>query len=182
MEVTNPISDQVIITTDIVINPDDLNGLYYTNILDRLKKSLLKKCIRNGYIMHIYGVKSVNRDPVIQNENLSNSSMSIKVSFVSKICLPKVGDVFYAKVLKKNEKLCQAKLGPIVIVINLMNTQLDSFENKLEIDSWIKVRAIQVIYHNNDRAINVYGSLEYICDNSEENQIKQYLDDIKLTL
>ena len=92
MEVTNPISDQVIITTDIVINPDDLNGLYYTNILDRLKKSLLKKCIRNGYIMHIYGVKSVNRDPVIQNENLSNSS---------KRSSPKVFIFLLTKVLNK---------------------------------------------------------------------------------
>ena len=26
MEIANPISDRVIITTDIVINPDDLNG------------------------------------------------------------------------------------------------------------------------------------------------------------
>ena len=82
--------------------------------------------------------------------------------------MPKVGQIFYAKVLKKNEKLCQAKLGPIVIVINLMNTDLDKFNNKLEIDNWIKIRAIQVIYHNNDKAINVYGSLEDICGNSEE--------------
>ena len=130
--------------------------------------------------MHIYGVKEVKRDPVIHNENLSNSSMSIKVSFVSKICLPKVGQIFYAKVIKKNEKLCQAKLGPIVIVINLMNTELNKFKNKLEIDKWIVVRAIQVIYHNNDKAINVYASLEDICGDDVQMNIKNYLKDIKL--
>ena len=32
--------DRVIITTDIVINPNDSNGLYYTNILDRHAGSL----------------------------------------------------------------------------------------------------------------------------------------------
>ena len=178
MEVANPISDPVSITTDIVINPADLTGLYYSNILNRLKSSLLKKCIRNGFVMHIYGIKEIKRDPMIQNENLSDSSMKIKLSFVGKICLPKVGDLIYAKVIKKNEKLCQAKLGPMIIVINLMNANLESFDAKLEVGKWIKVRILEVIFHIEDKAIHIYGNIEDIV--ADESIIKEYLKKINI--
>lgn len=181
MSVKNPISDRVTITTDLNIKAADLNSLYYTNIIDRITKNDKNRCHRCGYLMHIYGISKIVKQPTIINENLSDCSMNVVVDAVVKLCKPMVGDTIYAQVVAKNDRICKAKLGPIVVVINLFNVDLSKFKEPLKENKWIKVTLFEVIYHIKDRGINVYAIIEDICSEEEENTvIQKYLTEIRL--
>jgi DNA-directed RNA polymerase subunit E'/Rpb7 len=181
MELTNPIEDMVTIQQTLSIKPSSLSGQFYANLLSRAKEICLKKNIRNGHVMDIRGILEIVDSPIVCNENLSDSSMAVTVKMVTRMCLPKVGDIMYAKVIKMNEKLVQAKLGPIVIVINLFNVDKSTFKATIAPQKWLKVKALQVNYHIGDKRINVYGNLEDVCTEQEElNEVKEYLKELKL--
>lgn len=183
MSVTNPIHDRVTITTNLNIKAADLNSLYYTNLINRIKKNDSNKCHRCGYLMQVYGISKIVNQPTIINENLSDSSMNVAVDAVVKLCKPVIGDTIYAQVVITNDRVCKAKLGPIVVVINLFNVDLSKFKETLKEKKWIKVTLFQVIYHIKEKNINVYANIEDICSEEEENTIiPEYLKEIRLHL
>jgi len=133
--------------------------------------------------MHVYGITKMIGKPTIVNENLSDSSMMVTVDALVKLCRPETGHSIYAKVVVTNDRLCKTKLGPIVVVINLFNVDLSQFTHPLKENIWIKVTMFEVIYHINDRNINVYANIDDICSAEDEaTVIAEYLKDIHLNL
>lgn len=180
----NPFN-KTILSTQIMILPNQMDNKMYIHLKSNLKNKLEKKCYENyGYVDEIYNIEEIS-DGVIEPEDPSCSA-KMDIKFTCNLFLPIVGKEIICKIDKMNKALIMGINGPIKVIIttdkiNKENFFLDINRNiRLKGTSeiiipnmYLRVLVISKSFSNYDKNILVIGFLQ---DIAKENEINQYIN------
>lgn len=177
---------KTILSTHIMISPDQMDNKMYIHLKANLKNKLESKCYENyGYIDKIYNIEE-SSDGVIEPED-SSCSAKMEVKFACNLFLPIVGKELICKIDRMNKALIMGINGPIKVIItadkiNKENFFLDVNRNirvkgTSEIivpNMYLKILVISKSFTNYDKNIIVIGFLQDMATQKEINEYFNY--------
>lgn len=170
-----------ILTSDVVISPDQLNNNLYNNIKSNLEKRLIGKCYNDdGFISKIYNINKVLNYGDIKNEDI-DCNVYYKVEFTCQLIKPIINKIILGKVNLNQNSLLTLDNGPMKIIINGNNfdnklfsiepeTRLYKFNDKvIESGDFYKVQILVYRITNKEKNIFIIGKLIDIASDDEIN-------------
>lgn len=185
---------KTILSTPIMISPDQMDNKMYIHLKSNLVNKLEKKCYENyGYIDKIYNVEEIS-DGVIEPEDPSCSA-KIEVKFTCDLFLPIVGKELICRIDRMNKALIMGINGPIKVIITADKINKDKFfpdinrnirvKKTSEIvvpDMYLRVQVISRSFSNYDDNILVIGFLQDIATQKEIDEYIQKNDSQNLEI
>jgi DNA-directed RNA polymerase subunit E'/Rpb7 len=177
---------KTILSTPIMISPDQMDNKMYIHLKANLKNKLENKCYENyGYIDKIYNIEE-SSDGIIEPED-SSCSAKMEVKFACNLYLPIVGKELICKIDRMNKALIMGINGPIKVIItadkiNKENFFLDANRNirvkgTSEIivpNMYLKILVISKSFTNYDKNIIVIGFLQDMATQKERDEYFNY--------
>ncbi len=176
---------KTILSTPIMISPDQMDNKMYIHLKSNLINKLEKKCYENfGYIDKIYNIEEIS-DGVIEPED-SSCSAKLEVKFSCNLFLPIVGKEIICKIDRMNKALIMGVNGPIKVIISADKINKDKFFPDINRNIRVKGTSEVVIpgmylrililsksFSNYDRNILVIG---YMQDIATQKEIDDYIE------
>lgn len=169
--------------TKIKIQPSQINSDIRNNMKMNLKKKVEKKCNKNGFIDEVYKIISFE-DGVMPPENLSGNII-FNIKYHCRLCLPIEDSIIIGNIKTINQELIIATNGPIFIFIpkENINTNIWDIENflfkktneKLQINSFVKIKILNKRVNQNDYQIKSIG---YLLDFATNEEVKNYFGSV----
>ena len=196
-EISHPFL-KTILTTKVILYPNQLNNEIYNNILNNLIKMLVGKCYKNyGFISNIYEIINISEGKIFQEDN--NASVMYEVQFKCLIINPVENTIILCKVIQNTQDwlLVGNTPEPINVVIrhdkiNNSKFNIDSSSSTiafngtkdssmsqhiLEENEFVKVRITATSFIDKDREILSLGYLEDIPTDDEIKLLYDHLYD-----
>ena len=169
--------------TKIMIQPSQINSDIRNNMKLNLKKKVEKKCNKNGFIDEVYKIISFE-DGVMPPENLSGNII-FNIKYHCRLCLPVEDSVIICNIKTINQELIIATNGPIFIFIpkenidtniwDIENFSLRKSNEKLQLNSFVKIKILNKRVNQNDYQIKSIG---YLLDFATKDEVKQYYGNV----
>ena len=169
--------------TKIMIQPSQINSDIRNNMKMNLKKKVEKKCNKNGFIDEVYKIISFE-DGVMPPENLSGNII-FNIRYHCRLCLPVEDSVIIGNIKTINQELIIATNGPIFIFIpkenidtniwDIENFSLRKSNEKLQLNSFVKIKILNKRINQNDYQIKSIG---YLLDFATKDEVKQYYGNV----
>jgi len=169
--------------TKIMIQPSQINSDIRNNMKMNLKKKVEKKCNKNGFIDEVYKIISFE-DGVMPPENLSGNII-FNIKYHCRLCLPVEDSVIIGNIKTINQELIIATNGPIFIFIpkenidtniwDIENFSLKKSNEKLQLNSFVKIKILNKRINQNDYQIKSIG---YLLDFATKDEVKQYYGNV----
>jgi DNA-directed RNA polymerase subunit E'/Rpb7 len=169
--------------TKIKIQPSQINSDIRNNMKMNLKKKVEKKCNKNGFVDEVYKIISFE-DGIMPPENLSGNII-FNIKYHCRLCLPIEDSIIIGNIKTINQELIIATNGPIFIFIPKENIEnniwnLEDFtekksKNKLQINSFVKIKILNKRVNQNDYQIKSIG---YLLDFATNQEVKDYYGNI----
>ena len=115
----------VVLTSNVMITPDQMGNKLELNIKKNLKENIEGKIFgENGFITNVYKIEHFS-DPIIDAENFTGSAKTI-VKFLCEISYPISNKFIICKVQDVVKELIKCINGPIVVLIkpNMINENI----------------------------------------------------------
>jgi DNA-directed RNA polymerase subunit E'/Rpb7 len=165
---------KTILSTPIMISPDQMDNKMYIHLKSNLKNKLEGKCYENyGYIDKIYNIEEIS-DGFIEPED-SSCSAKMEVKFSCNLFLPIVEKEIICKIDRMNKALIMAVNGPIKVIITSDKINKDKFftdinrnirvKGSSEVvlpNMYLRVLILSKSFSNYDENILVIGFLQDI--------------------
>lgn len=179
---------KTILSTPIMISPDQMDNKMYIHLKSNLINKLEKKCYENyGYIDKIYNIEEIS-DGVIEPEDPSCSA-KMEVKFTCNLFLPIIGKELICKIDRMNKALIMGINGPIKVIITADKINKEKFfpdinrniriKKTSEIvipDMYLRVIVISRSFSNYDDNILVIGFLQDIATQKEIDEYSQKIN------
>jgi DNA-directed RNA polymerase subunit E'/Rpb7 len=168
--------------TSIALMPYRLNNALYTNLKDNLRKSIVGKCNKYGYVVRIYEILNYKTAEIIPENFMATSTH--EVQYTCRLCSPIKNTQIICKVAQVNRAIIKAVNGPIIAIItsNRYNPNNFTLNNKgniahgnelLKVNDLIKINIIAKKFYTGDTEIRVMGTLENIADEKETKMFEK---------
>ena len=169
--------------TKIKIQPSQINSDIRNNMKMNLKKKVEKKSNKNGFIDEVYKIISYE-DGIMPPENLSGNII-FNIKYHCRLCLPVEDSIIIGNIKTINQELIIATNGPIFIFIPKENIDTNTWDlenftnkknkNKLELNSFVKIKILNKRINQNDYQIKSIG---YLLDFATTEEVKKYYGNI----
>jgi DNA-directed RNA polymerase subunit E'/Rpb7 len=178
---------KTILSTPIMISPDQMDNKMYIHLKSNLKNKLEGKCYENyGYIDKIYNIEEIS-DGIIEPEDPSCSA-KMDVKFTCNLFLPIVNKEIICKIDRMNKALIMGINGPIKVIITIDKINKENFfpdinrniriKKTSEIivpDMYLRIIVLSKSFSNYDKNILVIG---YLQDIATQKEIDKYMEKI----
>jgi len=179
-----------ILSTPVILRPDQMNNNIYINLKNNLEYKLVNKCFLNyGYVLKIIKIIEY-ADGVIEAENIESSAL-FNLKFSCRLCLPLKGMRITCEITRINKLLIMARNGPILVVItpDRINSTVFFKDNNnnirykkddqntpilLEPQDFIVVTIQSLKFFDRDEKIKAIGILDNVATDDEK---KKYYSD-----
>jgi len=176
---------KTILSTPIMISPDQMDNKMYIHLKSNLINKLEKKCYENyGYIDKIYNIEEIS-DGIIEPED-SSCSAKLDVKFSCNLFLPIVGKEIICKIDRMNKALIMGINGPIKVIISADKINKDKFfpdvNRNIRVKGtsevvipgmYLRILVLSKSFSNYDRNILVIG---YMQDIATQKEIDNYIE------
>ena len=175
-ELVNPNIDTELYTR-IELGPLDMNNDIYVNLKYNLKKKVLGKCNKHGYVMQVHQILEYENG-IIEAEN-SNCSSIFDIKYSAKICILNENIKLVAKIIRMNKILILLTNGPILIIVKTSDLNKEIFnigENneiyhgdkvQLVVDNYVVVNITAQKFSVGDKNIKAMGHIEQMAKINE---------------
>lgn len=185
---------KTILTTPIMILPDQMDNKMYIHLKSNLVNKLEGKCYENyGYIDKIYNIEEIS-DGIIEPEDPSCSA-KMDVKFTCNLFLPIVGKEIICKIDRMNKALIMGINGPIKVIITSDKINKENFfpdinrniriKETSEIvvpNMYLRVQVISRSFSNYDKNILVIGFLQNIATQKEIDEFISKIDEAQIEI
>ena len=183
---------KTILSTPIMISPDQMDNKMYIHLKANLINKLENKCYENfGYIDKIYNIEEIS-DGIIEPEDPSCSA-KMEVKFTCNLFLPIVGKEIICKIDRMNKALIMGINGPIKVIISADKINKDKFfpdiNRNIRVKGtsevvipgmYLRVMVLSKSFSNYDRNILVIGYMQDIATQKEINDYFDKTNDFKI--
>ena len=167
----NNLFNKISLSEKIILQPNNSIQNIDTHILNKLKKKVGNKCIKDGYVVK-NSITILKRSIGKINSSFFDGSISYNIIYSADICNPKKGSFINVDYVDHNKMgiLAVKKNTPLNIVIptklhadkNIFKKISEKNENNSEIK--LNIQIIGKRFEKNDREIFVIGKLVNIVD------------------
>ena len=168
---------------NINLEPKQLNNNLYINLKENLKKKVLNKCNKYGYVTNIFKINEYS-DGMIIPETF-NGNIKFNIKYTARLCNVIENTAIVCHIEHINNHLIKAVNGPVIIIIKLNDINKTYFninnkgkimykENTLKIGDYIVSNIIAQKFNYNDTRICSIGTMERVATSSEK---KNYFDE-----